>query len=291
MKYNIIGDIHGRVNWRDLVLDDCVNVFVGDYFSPYHPCPFEEQARIFNEIIDLKKRRPETILLIGNHDEDHWHIKEEYSRFDYAHADDIQNMFESNKHLFQVAYSINNKILVTHAGVSILWYERYKNGTLLSEFTNLNKYSALSTIDDAYDGVYHGAHKPCDGDIALYDDEYYRYNLSKEMFEKVICDPDSVAAMVNDLWDRGSYGAFNFGNNGSSYDYYGDSATHGPLWIRPTTLEKYSVFSKDYWQVVGHTQVKSVFIHDDVRMVLVDVLGSVDESLIIDDDGFHVNKI
>ena len=35
--YNIIGDIHGMDAWKSLVKDDCINVFVGDFFDPYTP--------------------------------------------------------------------------------------------------------------------------------------------------------------------------------------------------------------------------------------------------------------
>ena len=39
--YNIIGDIHARVCWKNLVQEDCVNIFVGDYFDPYEYVPHE----------------------------------------------------------------------------------------------------------------------------------------------------------------------------------------------------------------------------------------------------------
>lgn len=42
--YNIIGDIHGRTCWKDLVREDCVNIFVGDYFDPYDGIQFEERS-------------------------------------------------------------------------------------------------------------------------------------------------------------------------------------------------------------------------------------------------------
>lgn len=123
-KLNVIGDIHGRTSWKDLVIEDAVNVFVGDYFSPYHPIPFDKQKENFLEIIQYKNEHPQTILLIGNHDEDHWHICEGYSRHDWQHLNDIKTLFEENKELFQVAYSWKNQVLVTHAGVSYIWYNR-----------------------------------------------------------------------------------------------------------------------------------------------------------------------
>lgn len=124
MKYNVIGDIHGRTSWKDLVMNDVVNIFVGDYFSPYHYIPFEDQEKNFLDIIQYKKDHPQTILLVGNHDEDHWHICEGYSRHDRVNLPRIQKLFEENKDFFQAAYSIENKIIVTHAGISSWWYNR-----------------------------------------------------------------------------------------------------------------------------------------------------------------------
>mgnify|MGYP006874643990 CR=1 FL=1 len=31
MLYNLIGDIHGRDAWQQLVREDAVNIFMGDY--------------------------------------------------------------------------------------------------------------------------------------------------------------------------------------------------------------------------------------------------------------------
>lgn len=288
--YNIIGDIHGRDNWKKVVREDSVNIFVGDYFSPYHQCAFSDQVRVFKEIIEFKKNHPETVLLIGNHDEDHWHIREEYSRFDGINVEKITELFEENKDLFQVAYSIDNKMLVTHAGVTVPWYERYKNGNLYVEYTNLSK-SKKDTVMSAYEAYYTGSHKPCDGDIALFKGDYYSYNLSKEEFEKTEHTPDEVAAFINDLWLNGRYTAFDFNCNCSHGDYYGDSPSQGPLWVRPRTLSRYNIFNKDYWQIVGHTQHKQIVIDTAAGIALVDALGSADESLIIDDDfNLQVNK-
>ena len=32
-KLNIIGDIHGRPCWKELVQDDAINIFIGDYLD------------------------------------------------------------------------------------------------------------------------------------------------------------------------------------------------------------------------------------------------------------------
>lgn len=130
LPYNIIGDIHGMDVWKSLVKDDCINIFVGDFFDPYtRAISFDDCKRNFLDIIDYKKAHPETIILYGNH-EIHYlfygEIEERYSRFDENHAEQIQHLLRDNAQYFNgIAYSINNLYLVTHAGVSRYWFHRY----------------------------------------------------------------------------------------------------------------------------------------------------------------------
>ena len=126
--YNIIGDIHGRTNWKGLVDEDCINVFVGDYFAPYTFIPFFELQRNFQEIIDLKKRMPDkVILLYGNHDYEYLPgITEESSRYDSLNASKITNLLTENESLFYgVAYAIGESYIVTHAGITKPWIRKY----------------------------------------------------------------------------------------------------------------------------------------------------------------------
>lgn len=126
-SYNIIGDLHGMDVWKSLVKDDCINVFIGDFFDPYTSAiSYEKCVSNFKEIIEFKKTHPETIILWGNH-EIHYlllnEISEYYHRFDDEHAEDIQQLLLENYSFFYgVAYSINNQYLVTHAGVSRYWF-------------------------------------------------------------------------------------------------------------------------------------------------------------------------
>lgn len=124
MKYQFFGDIHGETSWKDLLDPEATQVFLGDYFSPYKLQTFEQCRDNFLDILVLKNEKPETILLLGNHDEDHWHIMEEYSRFDYLHVDQIWQLFEGNKDKFQIAYAIGD-YLITHAGVTKEWKDKY----------------------------------------------------------------------------------------------------------------------------------------------------------------------
>lgn len=125
LKYNVIGDIHGRTCWKNLVKDECVNIFVGDYFDPYDEVPFAEIMQNFYDIIAYKKKNPQIVLLYGNHDLHYISSHDRSSRYDEQHAEQIKQLFSETESLFTgVAYAIENKILVTHAGVSKEWYEK-----------------------------------------------------------------------------------------------------------------------------------------------------------------------
>ena len=286
MKYNIIGDIHGRTIWKELVREDCINIFVGDYFSPYDNISFEDLKKCFLEIIEYKKTHPETILLIGNHDEDHWHIHERYSRFDGYHFQEIQKLFEDNKEYFQLAYSIENKLLVTHAGVSVVWYEGYFNNNLYAHLDDCtdDDYASATSPEEAYDILQKELKRsifnfsPQKPSLLEWKDKFWRHN--GQCFEEIKENPDHLAEFINDSWLKGKYNMFDFRSNSSRGDYYGESSTHGPLWIRPSSLRFNNIFShSEFKQVVGHTQMYQILNNDGIAYV--DVLGGPNKSSLV----------
>lgn len=126
ISYNIIGDIHGRTCWENLVREDCINIFVGDYFDPYEYITPTEQMFNFQEILAFKRQHPETVLLYGNHDLHYLIANEHYSRYDARSANTYWHAFTKSEPLFHgIAYPIGEKALVTHAGVTREWYEKY----------------------------------------------------------------------------------------------------------------------------------------------------------------------
>ena len=296
MKYNIIGDIHGRTEWIYLVQDDAINIFVGDYFSPYDKkITFEDCKHNFLDIIEYKKKHwDNTILLIGNHDEDHWHICEGYSRHDRIHEDEIRELFEMHRGLFQVAYAIDDKALVTHAGVSYVWYEHYKNHYLSYAAFNCNfddpdkvksayppydmiplanpiKFSLCKNPEEAYSVWMEKAHrefapenkKPKDGQFIEWQNKLWKYNKEFEKFEEYYVSPQEVADFINKLWKEDEkYSAFSFDANRGYYDSYGNDEKHSPMWIRPEALAAANIFKfRNIWQFFGHTQ-QLVYLND-----------------------------
>ncbi|MBQ9440559.1 MAG: hypothetical protein IJU35_08280 [Paludibacteraceae bacterium] len=222
--YNIIGDIHGRTCWKELVQDDFVNIFVGDYLDPYEDIPYELLMENLRDIIAYKKEHPATVLLYGNHDMHYFVEKERSSRYDSLHAELIKLFFDDSKHLFDgVAYAIGDEMLVTHAGVTREWYE--------------NKF-----------GEYKG--------------------------EK----PSQVAQNINQLWAENKF-EFTFkANVTQTLDFYGESPTHSPMWIRPWVLALYNLFENTaFKQVFGHTQVEDLTTIND-NLIDVDCLGTITKS-------------
>lgn len=295
MKYNVIGDIHGRRTWENLVINDGINIFVGDYFAPYvfakpgketvraktlteffesmnderdtYSIPYYEVKKNFLNIIKYKEEHPETILLLGNHDLDHWYIPEKTRGWDGEHYLEISSLFEQYKDYFKVCHSINNKILLSHAGVSIVWYMNKVRGFDFPLYPVYpNELSDGDTFEEAvekYKTDYIEQHqlvgvKPSDiikkGRIAFYKDELPRiYDGEKWIILKFT--PDEVCSEVNKLWDEKKYEAFTLYNNKCTrQDYWGESPTLGPLWIRNVSLLYCNIFrNTDYIQIVGHT--------------------------------------
>lgn len=132
MKKTIaIGDIHGRTNWKKIVEehpDDRI-VFLGDYCDPYEPISNFDVLNNLLDIIELKTRRKDdVILLLGNHDMHYLHGDFPVgTRYNVGIAELVKSLFEERHEHFQFAYQEGN-ILYTHAGVSNLWWDKYFRG-------------------------------------------------------------------------------------------------------------------------------------------------------------------
>jgi predicted phosphodiesterase len=125
MKTVIIGDIHGRDAWKQIInqeQDADRFIFVGDYFDSFD-IPGLIQCQNFQDIIEFKTTTDkEVILLIGNHD---YHYFPEIgengcSGYQTRMAPTIQHIVDTNRDHLQLAYQFDD-FLVTHAGVSSEW--------------------------------------------------------------------------------------------------------------------------------------------------------------------------
>lgn len=257
-QYNIIGDIHGRNSWKEIVSPSRINIFLGDYFDPYDDYSYEELKSNFLDIIEFAKTNPDTVLLLGNHDLHYIH-HEDTSRMNFAHSQDILNLLLDNIHLFQgVAYAIGEDILISHAGFT-------------GEWCKVTGYCGDGSLRSYVD---HANNLLWDGYIETSDGQRGWDNPTKRGMKE-----------------------FTFPAHAKLSDYYGVSPSQSPVWIRPSTLEGHS-FNINVDQIVGHTQVRGINIDHAFhfyteesgmvgkgRLILCDCLGYTKESLYIDYNG------
>ena len=128
MNLIAIGDVHGRDAWKQANINEADRViFLGDYTDNRYEFSDEEIYQNLEEIIKLKRSRPnKVVLLLGNHDAHYLHFPKygcDSSRPSAQPA--LTALFIRHKSLFQIAYQ-KESYLFTHAGVSKHWYEYRK---------------------------------------------------------------------------------------------------------------------------------------------------------------------
>jgi predicted phosphodiesterase len=140
MKTVILGDIHGRPHWKDIVVNEQPNrvIFIGDYFDSYDNYTAAEQMWNFEQIINFKESgKAEIIILIGNHDYHYMRgVTEHYSGYQHGAAPAIQQLLEDNKHHLQMCYQMGI-FMFSHAGISKEWLLLHGwNNEYVSDFVN-----------------------------------------------------------------------------------------------------------------------------------------------------------
>lgn len=131
MKALLIGDIHGRTNWKRIVQNnpdvDQVIIF-GDYFDPYDFIPGYEQLRNFNRIVDFAvESKNDVVLLLGNHDLHYYSDVQPCSRYDRNNAKVFTEAIAEALLYMNVAHSFDD-VLCSHAGVSPKWLDKWSPG-------------------------------------------------------------------------------------------------------------------------------------------------------------------
>ena len=128
MKTIVLGDTHGRSNWKLAIHQDKPDriIFIGDYFDSFEISGVE-QIDNFEQIIKCKEDNPqvEVIMLIGNHDH-HYFPEVGYtgtSGYQSGIAPSITQVVDRNRHHLQMAYGFGD-YLFTHAGVSPVWMDK-----------------------------------------------------------------------------------------------------------------------------------------------------------------------
>lgn len=128
----VISDIHGRSEWKKIIerYPKSKIIFLGDYVDSFD-IPPKQQIKNLQEILEFKrKNKNRVVLLFGNHDYHYtsYALKHriQYSGFKHKY------MYQYN-HLIQQAYDeglfqacmIYGKYLLSHAGISKIWCEKF----------------------------------------------------------------------------------------------------------------------------------------------------------------------
>ena len=128
MKTIVLGDTHGRSNWKLAIHQDNPDrvIFIGDYFDSYEISGVE-QIDNFKQIIQYKENNPqvEVIMLIGNHDH-HYFPEIGYtgtSGYQSGVGHSTTQVIDENRHHLQMAYGFGD-YLFTHAGVSPVFMDQ-----------------------------------------------------------------------------------------------------------------------------------------------------------------------
>lgn len=157
-----VPDVHGRRFWKNAVKLDCNIVFLGDYLDPYtdyEGITKEDAFDNFLEIVGYAKKSSNVKLLLGNHDLEYavgTNICE--CRCDYKKYDEIQNIFRTNRDLFNLTHFVENEklgfVAISHAGVTKQWLDEigeknivdvFKGETLNTKYKN-NDYGLFSAL-------------------------------------------------------------------------------------------------------------------------------------------------
>lgn len=74
MKILVLGDIHGRTIWKDIIEKENPDkvIFLGDYVSTHEGISSDQQIEELYAILDYKDNNPDKVILLrGNHDTQH----------------------------------------------------------------------------------------------------------------------------------------------------------------------------------------------------------------------------
>lgn len=229
MKILVLGDIHGRTIWKDIIEKENPDkiIFLGDYVSTHDNISADQQLSNLNNILNYKEESSDKVILLrGNHDTQHLgYYWAECSGWDpkiwqYMSESSFKERFLKLTQWVHIDDDL--KVIFSHAGISNIWMNN-------------------SDIDSVYD-------------------------INK-------LEPSELFGFTPD----------------SPYDYYGNSITQPPTWIRPQALYECNI--ADWDQVVGHTPViKDIinireFTKNNRNIWLCDALN-ISKYLIIDNNEF-----
>lgn len=126
MKTVILGDIHGRTIWKDIVNREDPDrvIFIGDYFDTHEDTTPADQLSNFLDICAFARnsdaegsKKREVVMLVGNHDFHYWPgIDDCYSGYQYGLRASFEYALDQNKDLLRICYADDSGVVYSHAG-------------------------------------------------------------------------------------------------------------------------------------------------------------------------------
>ena len=165
MKQLILGDIHGRSIWKQIVELEKADkvIFIGDYVDTHENITGEQQLNNLLDIIEYKKSQPDkVILLIGNHDYQYWPGSPDigtYTGYQGGMYTSFLYTFDQNKELFQMCHVDEHGTVYSHAGFTETFVEQ-RIGTFSEK--NVNDVFRYKPASFAF---YFGDRSGCGDDI------------------------------------------------------------------------------------------------------------------------------
>ena len=146
MKILVLGDIHGRLQWLDIINAEKPDktIFLGDYVSSHDDITAEQQCMNLEDILNHKAGNPDKVVLLrGNHDMQHLgYYWAECSGYFHEVANWMAEPYMKQRFLDLTQWvHIEDNLLFSHAGVSKVWWEYLNLGEPTKE--NLLKINEL----------------------------------------------------------------------------------------------------------------------------------------------------
>ena len=139
-KVLILGDIHGRIHWRDIISKENPDkvIFLGDYVSTYEGILADQQCSNLEDILNYKEENPNKVVLLrGNHDNQHlgysWAECYGYDKQvgRYMSSPEVRERFLK---LTQWIYIDNDlKTIFSHAGISEIWLKKFAEPVVIDK--------------------------------------------------------------------------------------------------------------------------------------------------------------
>lgn len=130
-KILVTGDVHGRDFWKEIIINENGEfdkfIFLGDYFDSREGIQPHDQWNNFEEILELKEKRPDdVVLLFGNHDYHYFpSTHDRYSLFNYQLSRKIdKSLIRLLQNRTIELIHIEGEYLFSHAGVSQVFLDR-----------------------------------------------------------------------------------------------------------------------------------------------------------------------